>query len=68
MFTRFTKGIGNRIAQVRRRGTEVGLATVEYAIATVAAAGFAGLLVAILKSAEVRSALTKIIRGALSIG
>jgi hypothetical protein len=43
------------------------MATAEYAIATVAAAGFAGLLVLILRSAEVRDLLLAIIRGALTL-
>lgn len=53
---------------VRRLGTglEAGMATAEYAIATLAAVGFAGLLVVILKSDEVRGFLLNIIRTALS--
>ena len=43
------------------------MATAEYAIATVAAAGFAGLLVVILRSGEVRDLLLGIIRSALSL-
>jgi hypothetical protein len=46
---------------------ERGMATAEYAIATVAAAGFAGLLVVILRSGEVRDLLMGIIRSALSL-
>lgn len=46
---------------------ERGMATAEYAIATVAAAGFAGLLVVILRSDEVRGLLVAIIRSALSL-
>ena len=46
---------------------ELGMATAEYAIATVAAAGFAGLLLVILRSNEVRALLLGIIRGALSV-
>lgn len=46
---------------------DVGMATAEYAIATVAAAGFAGLLLVILRSNEVRGLLLGIIRGALSV-
>lgn len=46
---------------------EAGMATAEYAIATVAAAGFAGLLVAVLRSDEVRGLLVGIVRGALSV-
>ena len=45
---------------------DAGMATAEYAIATVAAAGFAGLLIAILRSDEVRGLLLGIVRGALS--
>ena len=44
-----------------------GAATAEYAIATMAAVGFAGLLVVILRSDEVRGLLTDIVRTALSI-
>lgn len=50
-----------------RFGSELGMATAEYAIATLAAVGFAGLLVVILKSAEVRGFLLNIIRTALSM-
>ena len=46
---------------------DAGMATAEYAIATVAAAGFAGLLVVILRSGEVRELLLGIIRTALSL-
>jgi hypothetical protein len=46
---------------------ERGAATAEYAIATVAAAGFAGLLAVVLKSNPVQSLLTDLISGALSI-
>lgn len=44
-----------------------GAATAEYAIATLAAVGFAGLLVIILRSDEVRGMLTEVIRHALAI-
>jgi hypothetical protein len=43
------------------------MATAEYAIATLAAAGFAGLLIAVLRSDEVRGLLTGIVRQALSL-
>lgn len=45
---------------------DAGMATAEYAIVTLAAAGFAGLLAVILRSPEVREAITAIIRSALS--
>lgn len=44
---------------------EAGMATAEYAIATLAAVGFAGLLVAIMRSDEVKGFLLAIIRQAL---
>ena len=50
-----------------RGGMEAGMATAEYAIATLAAVGFAGLLVVILKIDEVRGFLLNIIRTALSM-
>lgn len=46
---------------------DTGAATAEYAIATLAAVGFAGLLVVILRSEEVRGMLTDVVRHALSI-
>lgn len=46
---------------------EAGMATAEYAIATVAAVGFAGLLVVVLRSGEVQELLMGLIRGALSV-
>ena len=47
---------------------DAGAATAEYAIATMAAVGFAGLLVAILKGDEVKSILTDMVRRALTYG
>lgn len=44
-----------------------GAATAEYAIATMAAVGFAGLLVVIMRSDEVRAILMDLIRNALAI-
>ena len=56
----------SRLARTRLADDE-GSATAEYAIATMAAVGFAGLLVVILRSNEVRAMLLDIIRNALSI-
>ena len=47
---------------------ETGSATAEYAIATMAAVGFAGMLVIIMRSDEVRGMLTELVRNALSYG
>lgn len=46
---------------------ETGAATAEYAIATMAAVGFAGLLVVIMRSDEVRQILLDLVRAALNI-
>lgn len=46
---------------------ETGAATAEYAIATMAAVGFAGLLVVIMRSDEVRGILTDLVRRALTV-
>ncbi|MCT9821000.1 DUF4244 domain-containing protein [Microbacterium sp. W1N] len=46
---------------------ETGAATAEYAIATMAAVAFAGLLVVIMRSDEVRGILTDLVRRALTV-
>ena len=51
---------------LRRSAAELGMATAEYAVVTLAACGFAGLLVAILHSDTVRGLLLGIIRRALA--
>ena len=53
---------------VRRLAGERGAATAEYAVATMAAVGFAGLLVVILRGDEVRGILTDLVRNALTVG
>lgn len=53
------------IACQRARTCERGSATAEYAIAALAAAAFAGLLIAVVTSPEIRKALTGIITKAL---
>ncbi|MFD1715490.1 DUF4244 domain-containing protein [Amnibacterium flavum] len=54
-------------ALVRRfTSADEGAATAEYAVATMAAVGFAGLLVVILRSDEVRGILTDLVRNALT--
>jgi hypothetical protein len=55
-------------AEADDRESERGLATAEYAIATIAAAGFAGVLMVILKGGDVKSMLTSLVQSALSIG
>jgi len=57
-----------RIGRLRARlASESGAATAEYAVATMAAVGFAGLLVVILRGDEVRGILTDLIRRALTV-
>jgi len=51
----------------RLLGDETGAATAEYAIATMAAVAFAGLLVVIMRSDEVRGILTDLVRRALAV-
>jgi Flp pilus assembly pilin Flp len=56
----------------RRRASRLftddsGAATAEYAIATMAAVAFAGMLVVIMRSDEVRAILTDLVRRALTV-
>ena len=57
----------HRAGAVRLTGSEAGMATAEYAIATLAAVGLAGLLVFILRRDEVRGFLRTLIRTALAL-
>lgn len=56
-----------RVLLDRLRDDE-GAATAEYAVTTMAAVGFAGLLVLILKGDEVKGILTDLVRNALTVG
>jgi hypothetical protein len=51
-----------------RLARDSGAATAEYVIATMAAVGFAGLLILILRGDEVRGILTELVRNALTVG
>lgn len=53
--------------RARLMASEAGMATAEYAIATLAAVGFAGVLVFLLRSEEVRGFLLNLIRTALAL-
>ena len=55
-----------RWARARRAGADVGMTTAEYAVGTVAACGFGGLLYKILTSREVMSMLKDLIEKALT--
>lgn len=67
-------GGGGRGITPRRRpllaalAAEEGAMTAEYSIATLAACGFAAVLVALLKSGEVRELVMGIITSALAMG
>ena len=47
---------------------DLGRATAEYAVATLAACGFAGLLLAVLRGDQVRGLLLGLVRRALAVG
>ncbi|WP_138315796.1 DUF4244 domain-containing protein [Rhodoluna limnophila] len=53
-------------ALIRVLKDETGAATAEYAIATMAAVGFAGMLVVIMRSEEVKTILFDLVRSALT--
>jgi len=57
----------NRRASEQGPTRSLGMATAEYAVATLAACGFAALLMALLRSDEVRGLLLSIVRRALSV-
>ncbi|QQS01509.1 MAG: DUF4244 domain-containing protein [Austwickia sp.] len=50
------------------RDREAGMTTAEYAIGTVAACTFAALLIAVVRSPEIKAALLGIITRALGLG
>lgn len=53
--------------RLRRPDREAGAATAEYAVVIMAAVGFAGLLVLILKSGAVQGMLTDLVHRALTV-
>jgi hypothetical protein len=57
------------LARVRASGStrDAGMSTAEYAVGTVAACGFAGLLLKLLTSDQVRSMLSGVISRAFSV-
>ena len=57
-------GTPRRLARLR---DDRGSATAEYAVVILAAVAFAGVLVAVMRSGEVQSMLTDLVRGALSL-
>lgn len=54
-------------SQLSNFKSDIGSATAEYAIATMAAVGFAGLLVVIMRSDEVKALLYDLVMKALTV-
>ena len=50
-----------------RRSVDAGMSTAEYAVGTLAACAFAAVLLAVVKSGPIKSALGKVITTALGI-
>jgi len=59
--------LSRRRAAVLFDGDDTGAATAEYAVTTMAAVAFAGLLVVIMRSGEVRGILTDLVKRALTV-
>lgn len=53
-----------RVGRVRQR-VEAGMTTAEYAVGTIAACAFAGLLIVVIRSGPVKAMLAKVINVAL---
>lgn len=53
---------------LKRFESSRGAATAEYVVATMAAVGFAGLLLVILRSSEVKQMLFDLVKNALAVG
>lgn len=58
--------MSSRWAQLRSSAKDAGMTTAEYAVGTVAACGFAGVLYRLLTSDQVSGLLTGIIKRALT--
>jgi hypothetical protein len=56
-----------RVALIRK-SAEAGMTTAEYAVGTLAACAFAAVLMAVVRSGPVKSALAKVITAALGTG
>ena len=67
MTTKLVRGVRGVARRVRALGEE-GMTTAEYAVGTIAAVAFAALLLGIVRSGPVKSALTEIIVSALGTG
>ncbi|UZN02436.1 DUF4244 domain-containing protein [Cellulomonas sp. S1-8] len=59
------RAVLRRVRAAQGSARDAGMATAEYAIATLAAVGFAGVLLVVLKGNEVKGLLSGIVRQAL---
>jgi Protein of unknown function (DUF4244) len=57
--------MGSLLRRATRRNADAGMTTAEYAVGTLAAVAFAGLLLKVLTSAQVQAALAHLIERAL---
>lgn len=62
-----THRLSRRVALIRK-SAEAGMTTAEYAVGTLAACAFAAVLMAVVRSGPVKSALAKVITAALGTG
>ena len=62
-----THRLSRRVALIRK-SAEAGMTTAEYAVGTLAACAFAAVLMAVVRSGPVKSALAKVITSALGTG
>jgi hypothetical protein len=68
LFARPLVAVTARLGRCRGSLRDAGMTTAEYAIGTLAACGFAALLVAVLKSGQVKALLLAVITKALALG
>ena len=62
-----THRLSRRLAHLKQTA-EAGMTTAEYAVGTLAACAFAAVLMVVVKSGPVKSALAKVITAALGTG
>lgn len=67
MTTKLVRRVQGLAVRVRALGEE-GMTTAEYAVGTMAAVAFAAVLLAVVRSGPVKSALAKVIVAALGTG
>ena len=62
-----TRRLSRRMARLKQ-SADAGMTTAEYAVGTLAACAFAAVLMAVVRSGPVKSALAKVITAALGTG